>query len=231
MSTKQQPLSHKSKPSQIKKAEWKRLQLLHLFEEAARRQGFSAVAGVDEAGRGPLAGPVVAAACLIPEDVYILGVNDSKQLSPKQRCEIFEAIVADKRIAIGVGMVSNIEIDAINIFQATIQAMLIAIEQLTVIPDYLLVDGLKLPHPTILCEKIINGDALSHSIAAASVIAKETRDRLMQEEHLKWPDYRFDRHKGYGTPEHLSALQQYGPCPIHRRSFAPLRKWIMTHMR
>lgn len=222
------PLSHKPKPAHIKKAEWKRLQLLHIFEEAARQQGFTSIAGVDEAGRGPLAGPVVAAACLIPEDVFIIGVNDSKQLSPKQRCMLYETIISDSRISFGVGIVSNSDIDEINILQATIRAMLLAIEKLVKRPDYLLIDGLKIPHPLIPCQKIVNGDELSHSIAAASIIAKETRDRLMQLEHMKWPQYGFDKNKGYGTAEHLKALEAHGVCPIHRLSFSPC---CMNHHR
>ncbi len=205
----------------IAKGEWKRLQQLVLFEEAARHRGFQRIAGIDEAGRGPLAGPVLAAACIVPADVFIVGVDDSKKLTPKKRGELFESITSNPRIHYGVGEVSPQIIDLINIYQATIQAMLQAVEKLPSPPDYILVDGMRLPHPSIPCEKIIKGDALSQSIAAASIIAKETRDRLMHGYHAQWPDYGFDQHKGYGTPQHLEAIERHGPCPIHRMTFAP----------
>ena len=203
--------------------EWRRLKTLTVFEEEARQNGYKVIAGVDEAGRGPLAGPVVAAACLIPENLFIPGVDDSKKLLQKKRQEIFKQIVSDPRIIYCVGLVEVEIIDKINILQATIQAMLLAIEGLAKKPDYLLVDGLKLPHPSIPSLKIIAGDALSQSIAAASIIAKETRDRLMIEYHQKWPEYGFDQHKGYGTEKHLAAIDKHGPCPIHRMSFDPIK--------
>lgn len=209
-------------------AEWQRLQALNLFEKAAREQGYSILAGVDEAGRGPLAGPVVAAACILPQDVFVIGIDDSKKLSPQKRLALYEQIIADKRIQFGVGIVSNIEIDQINILQATIKAMLLAVAALPSIPDLLLVDGMKLPHDSIPSQKIIKGDSLSHSIATASVIAKETRDRLMHEEHHKWPMYGFERHKGYGTEEHMKAIAEHGPCPIHRLTFAPMREPVVN---
>jgi ribonuclease HII len=214
----------KPKTPKISKAEQRRLQRLLVFESEARQKGYTLVAGIDEAGRGPLAGPVVAAACVIPDGILIPGINDSKQLTPQKRYALFEHITSDARISYGVGMVHAKEIDRINILQATIQAMLQAVAKLLVAPHYLLVDGLKLPHPSIPSQKIVQGDAKSYCIAAASIIAKELRDRHMQEEHLKWPEYGFDRHKGYGTPEHLEALAKHGPCPIHRHSFAPIRK-------
>ena len=204
-------------------AEWRRLKQLHEHEDEARQQGFCHIAGIDEAGRGPLAGPVVAAACIIPANLFIEGCDDSKQLSPQKRAKIFAQIVADKRIVYGIGLVEHEEIDRINILQATIQAMLLAVESLGVRPDILFVDGLQLPHPSIPVKKIIGGDAASHSIAAASIIAKETRDQIMLGYHLKWPQYGFDRHKGYGTAQHIEALNKYGPCPIHRLTFAPVR--------
>lgn len=203
-------------------AELDRLELLQVYERAFRAKGYRCIAGIDEAGRGPLAGPVVAAACIIPEGVLIPGVNDSKKLSPKKRAEIFEHILSDKRILYGVGMVSSEEIDRINILQATIQAMLQAVSKLEVTPEVLLVDGLKLPYPSMIVEKIIKGDAKSQSIAAASIIAKETRDRLMEEIEAKWPGYGFQKHKGYGTAFHLEALKRLGPCPVHRKTFAPI---------
>ena len=211
-----------SKPKGIKAAEWKRLQKLHVFEIEERQNGFSSIAGVDEAGRGPLAGPVVAAACMIPADVYLVGINDSKKLTHDERDALYAQILAHDQIKFGIGIICHERIDKINIFQASVQAMLLAVAQLDINPDILFVDGLKLPHPSIPCRKIIGGDALSHSIAAASVIAKVTRDRIMVEYHKKWPQYGFDRHKGYATADHIDNLKEHGPCPIHRMSFEPL---------
>jgi ribonuclease HII len=204
--------------------ERRRLLNLIIYEEEARQSGFTVVAGVDEAGRGPLAGPVVAAACVIPYGVFFVGIDDSKKLDPIKRKRIFEQIVAEPGINYGVGMVSSNDIDKINILQATIQAMLQAVANLTFKPDLLLVDGLQLPHPVLSCRKIIKGDAKSQSIAAASIIAKETRDSLMREYHRQWPQYGFDQHKGYGTPQHFKTIAMYGPCPIHRLTFEPLKE-------
>jgi ribonuclease HII len=207
----------------IDENEWRRLKSLTVFEQNARQQGFKCIAGIDEAGRGPLAGPVVAAACIIPDDLLIIGIDDSKQLLPKKRQEIYQQIILDPRIIYSVGLIEVEEIDRINILQATIQAMLLAVSGLLKRPDILLVDGLFLPHPEIPSQKIIRGDAQSQSIAAASIVAKETRDRVMREYHTKWPHYGFDQHKGYGTEKHLSALVEHGPCPIHRMTFEPLK--------
>lgn len=203
--------------------EKQRLDSLMVYETTARKKGYKIIAGIDEAGRGPLAGPVVAAACILPPDYYINDVNDSKQLTAKQRAEIYKRIISDPKIYYGVGIISAQIIDEINIYQATIQAMLAAIAQLPIVPDYLLVDGMKLDKQPIPSEKIIQGDAKSQSIAAASIIAKETRDHLMCEYHEKWPEYKFASHKGYGTAAHLAALDAHGPCDIHRRSFAPVQ--------
>lgn len=205
------------------KRETKRLLKLNAYEDEARQQGYFNVAGLDEAGRGPLAGPVVAAACIIPAGVLIAGVNDSKLLSTEERAELFQIITQDERIVYGIGIIDSETIDKINIFQATISAMLMAVSQLTVVPHVLLVDGMKLPHPTIPSQKIIDGDAKSQSIAAASIIAKETRDRLMKDFHRQWPMYGFEHNKGYGTEMHLDALQEHGICPIHRKSYEPVR--------
>jgi len=199
--------------------EFARLQLLMAYERKALHNGFKLIAGLDEAGRGPLAGPVVAAVCILPSNLFIPKINDSKKLNASTRVQLFDIIINHPEVQYGIGIVDAMEIDRINIFQATIQAMLNAIEQLKVPPDYLLVDGLKLPHQTIPGEKIIKGDQLSQSIAAASIIAKETRDRLMMQYHEQWPHYHFDRHKGYGTQLHREALEKHGLCPIHRRSF------------
>lgn len=184
------------------------------------------IAGIDEAGRGPLAGPVVAAACIIPLGIFLPGVNDSKQLTSKKRQEILQNLTSNARILHAVGVVSCQEIDQINILQATIKAMLLAVAGLAVIPDLLLVDGLQLPHQSIPCQKIIKGDQMSASIAAASIIAKEKRDGLMLEYHEEWPQYGFDSHKGYGTAQHYAAIDRYGPCPIHRLSFDPFKSQL-----
>lgn len=200
-----------------------RLQQMMLYEEEAYLRGFRSIAGIDEAGRGPLAGPVVAAACILPRGLLISGVNDSKQLIPKIREQLFERLTTDPSIVFGVGIIEADQIDKLNIYQATIQAMWQAIEQLDPYPDCLLVDGMSLSHKSIPCQKIIRGDQLSVSIAAASIIAKETRDRIMRDYHGQWPEYGFNRHKGYGTEKHLEALERHGPCPIHRRSFDPVK--------
>jgi len=198
-----------------------RLEQLLFFERQARLRGFVTIAGVDEAGRGPLAGPVVAAACILPDGACIERVNDSKKLPPSVRAAIFEKIISDPAICYGVGIVDSILIDQVNILQATFQAMLIAISRLTKKPDYVLVDGPLLPPVTVPGEAIVAGDGRSQSIAAASIIAKETRDALMLEFHKKWPEYGFDSHKGYATKRHLEAIRRFGACPIHRLSFAP----------
>jgi len=207
----------------ISEEELQRLEKLLVFERRARRRGFTAIAGVDEAGRGPLAGPVVAAACILPDGTCVEGVNDSKKLVPSQRAAIFQKIISNPAICHGVGVVDSILIDQINILQATFQAMLIALSRLTKGPDYVLVDGSLLPPITVPGEAIVAGDSLSQSIAAASIIAKVTRDALMLEFHKKWPEYGFDAHKGYGTKQHLEAIRRFGPCPIHRLSFSPFR--------
>ena len=207
-----------SSKQSIDPIELQRLHDLTMFERAARQQGYQQIAGIDEAGRGPLAGPVVAAACIIPEDIFLPGINDSKKLTPLKRQALFEQIKADSRIQFGIGVVSHSVIDAINIYQAAMEAMRIAVANLPVKPDYLLVDGLKLEYPTP-SQKIIKGDQLSQSIAAASIIAKEIRDQIMLQYHQEWPHYGFDKHKGYGTAFHRNALGRHGPCPIHRLSF------------
>lgn len=196
---------------------------MNFFERAARKQGYRTVAGVDEAGRGPLAGPVVAAACIIPADLLISGVDDSKKLTPQKRAAIFKKVKKMPEVHYAIGIISSEEIDRINIYQATIQAMLQAIRALQTLPEILLIDGMALPMLSIPSQKIVQGDAKSQSIALASIIAKETRDALMNDFHLQWPHYGFNQHKGYGTPQHLEALSLHGPCPIHRRSFEPCK--------
>ncbi|GER65606.1 ribonuclease HII [Weizmannia acidilactici] len=193
------------------------------YENALRLEGHRLIAGIDEAGRGPLAGPVVAAAVILPEDFYLAGLNDSKQLSGKQREKYYSAI-CEKAGYIGVGIVDADEIDKINIYKAAKKAMMLAVENLLEKPDHLLIDAMEIPAPYPQTS-IIKGDAKSVSIAAASIIAKVTRDRLMQEMDKKYPEYGFAKNMGYGTKEHLEALKRHGPCPIHRKTFAPVKNW------
>ncbi len=188
------------------------------FEQQYWMQGIVHIAGVDEAGRGPLAGPVVAAAVIFPRGLVIDGVNDSKKLTEKKRELLFLAI-HEKAAAVGVGIVGHEEIDRINILQASMLAMSIAIAQLQVVPEQLLVDGNFFRHAEFPVHNIIKGDARSHSIAAASIVAKVTRDRMMVELDALYPVYHFAKHKGYGTSAHIEAIVKYGYCPIHRRTF------------
>ncbi len=206
-----------------KHTEQKRLDALCSLEKELRRQGYSYIVGVDEAGRGPLAGPVVAAACYIPDGIWFFGVNDSKQLTPDRRAELYEQIVSHTEVHFGVGVATVEQIDKINIYQATLWAMRQAVLSLKITPHYLLVDGTALPETTFPSSAVVQGDASSYSIAAASIIAKEYRDRLMVELDKEWPHYGFGKHKGYGTPEHLKALKSHGPSPHHRKSFEPVK--------
>jgi ribonuclease HII len=192
-----------------------------LFETEARRCGYRLVAGLDEAGRGPLAGPVVAAAVILPRRCQLDGLNDSKQLTEAERERLYDEI-RQRAVGIGVGQASEREIDAMNILEATRLAMGRAIQALPSVPEYLLLDALELPAVHLPQRAIIKGDTLSVSIAAASVIAKVTRDRLMGDYHRQYPQYNFHTHKGYGTAEHLRMLAMHGPCAIHRRSFRPV---------
>ncbi len=179
---------------------------------------YSHICGIDEVGRGPLAGPVVAGAVILPRDCDILYINDSKKLSAKKREELYDEIM-EKAVATGIGMVSPGRIDEINILQATYEAMREAIGKLSVTPDLLLNDAVTIPEVAIRQVPIIKGDAKSISIGAASIIAKVTRDRLMEEYDKIMPEYRFGANKGYGSAEHINALKKYGPSPIHRKSF------------
>lgn len=224
------PRQSKANNSVILLEEQQRLCDLTRFEEEARQQGYRCIAGIDEAGRGPLAGPVAAAACIIPPGIFFCGIDDSKKLSAARREMLFEQITGRKGVIYSVCIVSPAEIDRINIYQATIRAMLDAIAALSVFPDYLLVDGMQLSHPVIPCKKIIRGDSKSQSIAAASIIAKVTRDRIMEKFHDCWPLYGFKDHKGYGTEQHLAAIEAHGPCPIHRMTFEPLKKHLPVPM-
>ena len=181
------------------------------------------ICGIDEAGRGPLAGPVVAAAAVLPKDCQIFYLNDSKKLSEKKRDLLFDEI-KEKAVAYGIGLVSPQVIDEINILQATYEAMRQAISQLNVIPEILLNDAVTIPGVDIMQVPIVKGDAKSVSIAAASILAKVTRDRMMMEYDQIYPEYGFAKHKGYGTAAHIAALKEYGPCPIHRRTF--IKKFV-----
>ena len=192
------------------------------FENALRAEGHTLIAGIDEAGRGPLAGPVVAAAVILPPGFSHHTLNDSKQLSAAKREAIHAELTGDPRIRWAFALVEADEIDRINILRATHAAMRQALAALSVAVDAALIDGLPLRDFPVPHRGLVKGDSLSLSIAAASVIAKVERDRIMAGHHRRWPEYGFDAHKGYGTAAHLAALQQHGPCPIHRRSFAPV---------
>ena len=189
------------------------------YETAAINSGFSLVCGVDEAGRGPLAGPVFAAAVILPKECpEIDGLNDSKKLSEKKREALFDIII-EKAVAYKIASASVDEIEEYNILNATFLAMKRAVEGLPVAADYAIIDGNRLPELNIACSPLIKGDAKSLSVAAASILAKVARDRYITELDDKYPEYNFKKHKGYGTKEHLEAIQKYGPCPIHRLSF------------
>ena len=189
------------------------------FEKAAVNSGFSCICGVDEAGRGPLAGPVCAAAVILPAGAVIEGLDDSKKLTEKKR-EMLYDIIKQTAVAYSVAYGTLEEIETVNILEATYLAMNRAIEGLNVKPDFALIDGNRVPRGIkIPCETIVKGDSKSMSVAAASVLAKVTRDRLMLEYDKKYPGYNFKKHKGYGTKEHTELIKQYGPCEIHRLSF------------
>ena len=204
------------KKSQKLQAEYDRLDAMMAYERQYEASGF--ICGIDEAGRGPLAGPVVAGAVILPKGCRILYLNDSKKLTEKRREELFDEI-KEKAVCWGVGIVSPARIDEINILQATYEAMRDAVSQLDPAPNLLLNDAVTIPQVNIPQVPIIKGDAKSLSIAAASVLAKVTRDRLMKEYDKVMPEYGFSYHKGYGSAAHIEALKKYGPSPIHRKSF------------
>ena len=197
--------------------ERERLETLRLYEHKYERE-YPMVCGIDEVGRGPLAGPVCAAAVILPKDCEILYINDSKKLSESRREALYEEIM-EKAVAVGIGLVSPGVIDDVNILQATYIAMRDAINQLEVAPDILLNDAVTIPEVSIKQVPIIKGDAKSISIGAASIVAKVTRDRLMKEYDAIMPEYGFGQNKGYGTKEHIEAIRTYGPTPIHRKTF------------
>ena len=189
-----------------------------LYENELKEKGYRYICGVDEAGRGPLAGEVYAAAVILKADEIIEGVNDSKKLSEKKRDVLFKTI-QEKALAYSVAFASVEEIEEMNILQATLLAMKRAVETLNITPDYAIIDGNKIPNLTVPCQAIVKGDAKSMSIASASILAKVSRDRKMKEYALQYPQYGFEKHKGYGTKIHIEALKQYGACAIHRQSF------------
>jgi len=193
-----------------------------IYEKEGWDQGYQFIAGVDEVGRGPLAGPVVAAAVILPKDFVLIGLDDSKKISESKR-ELFYDEIMTKALAVGVGIIHNDVIDAINIYEATKKAMLEALEKLQVKADYVLIDAMKLPL-NVPQQSIIKGDAKSVSISAASIVAKVTRDRMMYEYVGRYPQYGFKNNMGYGTKEHLEGLREYGLTPWHRLSFAPVKE-------
>jgi ribonuclease HII len=200
-----------------------RLNAMSVFEKQLKADGFLHIAGVDEAGRGPLAGPVVAASCILPEGAFFKHLNDSKQVTAELREELFLQITKCPGLFYGVGIIDVEMIDRVNILQATLLAMKKAIDSLALKPDYILVDGNQIPSFKIPTKSLVQGDSLSVSIAAASIIAKVTRDRIMKELDAKYPEYGFKQHKGYATEQHVKAIYKHGPCPIHRKSFDPVK--------
>ena len=203
----------------MKEKEEERLKALKQQENELRKKGFNKICGIDEAGRGPLAGPVVVASVIMPADSMIEGVNDSKKVSEKKREILYDKII-EQAISYGVAIIGQDEIDEINILNATKKGLTISLQELTVRPDLILVDALEhIDTIGIPYESIIKGDAKCYSISCASIIAKVTRDRIMREWDKVYPEYNFAQHKGYGTATHIESIKQYGLCPIHRRSF------------
>jgi len=198
---------------------------MDFFEKMYYGRGYQKIAGVDEVGRGPLAGPVVAAAVILPRDGIGPQLFDSKQISPKKREELYSTIL-NEALGVGIGVVGQEEIDRVNIFQATLKAMVSAIENLPFPPDFLLIDGTQGLKFSVPQKSIVKGDRLSNSIAAASIVAKVTRDRMMLECDLKYPQYNFARHKGYGTKEHRRAIEKFGICELHRKSFRGVKEYL-----
>lgn len=203
----------------MKEKEEQRLHILKEQENELRKSGFKTICGIDEAGRGPLAGPVVVASVIMPDNSMIEGINDSKKISEKKREKLYDQIL-EEAISYGVGIIGHDEIDEINILNATKKALTLSLKELTVKPDLIIVDALThIDTMGIPYESIIKGDAKCYSISVASIIAKVTRDRIMREWDNVYPEYGFQQHKGYGTAKHISAIKEYGLCPIHRKSF------------
>ena len=195
------------------------------YENTARAKGYKNIIGVDEAGRGPLAGPVVAAAVSLAPGWFLEEINDSKMLSPRVRAKLFP-IIKKNSLGYGLGIVDVATIDRINILQAALLAMKYAVEAVPIKANLLLIDGNKPIDTEIDQWTIVKGDSLSYSIAAASILAKVTRDKIMEQYHKQFPHYAFDRHKGYGTSLHRNAIKEYGPCPIHRRTFRGVKEFV-----
>ena len=203
----------------MKENEELRLKELKRQEDELRNRGFNMICGIDEAGRGPLAGPVVVASVIMPANSMIEGVNDSKKISEKKREKLYDQIL-EEAISYGVGIIGQDEIDEINILNATKKGLTMSLKELTVKPDLIIVDALThIDTMGIQYESIIKGDAKCYSISVASIIAKVTRDRIMREWDKVYPEYGFEKHKGYGTSAHIEAIKKYGLCPIHRKSF------------
>ena len=198
---------------------------LWFFEKKATEKGFKTVAGIDEAGRGPLAGPVVSAAVILPPNFSIVDVTDSKKLSAKKRALLYDGIY-EQAISVGIGIVDAVEIDRINILQASLLAMSMATLNLTPQPDCLLIDGPFRISSHLSQKPIAKGDTLSVSIAAASIVAKVTRDRLMEKYHEYYPQFEFYKHKGYPTRAHKEAIREFGYCPIHRKTFKGVKEFV-----
>jgi ribonuclease HII len=200
-------------------------QPMDYFEKMYYRRGYHCIAGVDEVGRGPLAGPVVAAAVILPQEGIKEKLFDSKKISSKRREYLYKIILAEAQ-GVGIGIIGQEEIDRINILQAALKAMISAIQNISLSPDFILIDGhqgLRLPIPQ---KPIKKGDQLSNSIAAASIVAKVTRDRMMMECHQRYPQYNFAKHKGYGTNEHRKAIEKFGVCELHRKTFRGVKEYL-----
>ena len=203
----------------MKEKEEQRLNMLNQYENDLRNKGYKYICGIDEAGRGPLAGPVVVASVIMPANSMIEGVNDSKKVSEKKREKLYDLIL-EEAISYGVGIIGQDEIDEINILNATKKGLTMSLQELTQKPDLIIVDALThIDTLGIPYESIIKGDAKCYSISAASIIAKVTRDRIMREWDKVYPQYGFAQHKGYGTSAHINAIKEFGPCPLHRKSF------------
>ncbi|MDN3504297.1 MAG: ribonuclease HII [Rhabdochlamydiaceae bacterium] len=198
--------------------------LNHEFRDQAQKKGYQNIAGIDEAGRGPLAGPVVAAAAILSDKFILDGINDSKKLSPKKREALYEQIIASDEVTFGIGIVPPSRIDEINILQATFMAMSLAVNQLSIVADLLLIDGNQSPKLAIPDVTVVKGDSKELSIAVASILAKVTRDRIMIDLDEKYPHYGFAKHMGYPTKAHIEALTLHGVSPVHRLSFGPVKK-------
>lgn len=223
----QKAIVQRKKAIQTEIDEYVRLETMLRYEKELYQKGYQAIAGIDEVGRGPLAGPVVTACVILPKDCKIRHLNDSKKIPKKHHEEIYEKVLA-RALGVGIGIVDNDTIDRVNIYEATKLGMLQAIEQMkgeVTKPDYLLIDAMQLDTP-IPQLSLIKGDANSLSIAAASIVAKVTRDRMMAEYAKEYPGYAFDKNVGYGTKDHLAGLKQYGVTPIHRKSFEPIKSML-----